>query len=103
MKKTSVFVLVFLSIALAGIFFFRHLFVPDQKTLGTVIENQVDDNIRNLSSKVISGGMIPKVKTALDAIENNVRAVVILDGRVQNACLLELFTEHGVGTLIRNP
>jgi len=54
MKKTFVFVLVFLSIALAGIFFFRHLFVPDQKTLGTVIENQVDDNIRNLSSKVIS-------------------------------------------------
>ena len=54
MKKTSVFVLIFLSIALAGIFFFRHLFVPDQKTLGTVIENQVDDNIRNLSSKVIS-------------------------------------------------
>jgi hypothetical protein len=54
MKKTSVFVLVFLSIALAGIFFFRHLFVPDQKTLGTVIENRVDDNSRNISSEVIS-------------------------------------------------
>ncbi len=56
-----------------------------------------------LACEAISGGMIPKVKTALDAIENGVRAVVILDGRVQNACLLELFTEHGVGTLIRNP
>ena len=54
MKKTSVFVLVFLSIALAGIFFFRHLFVPDQKISGTVIENQVDDNSRNLSSEAIS-------------------------------------------------
>ena len=54
MKKISVFVLVFLAVALAGIFSFRHLFVPDQKTLGTVIENQVDDNSRNLSSEVIS-------------------------------------------------
>ena len=54
MKKTSVFVLVFLSIALAGIFFFRHLFVPDHKISGTVIENQVDDNSRNLSSEAIS-------------------------------------------------
>ena len=54
MKKTSVFVLVFLSVALAGIFFFRHLFVPDQKTLETVIENQVDDNSRDLRSEVVS-------------------------------------------------
>ena len=54
MKKTSVFVLVFLSIALAGIFFFRHLFVPDNKISGTVIENQLDDNSRNLSSEAIS-------------------------------------------------
>ena len=54
MKKISVFVLVFLSVALAGIFSFRHLFVPDQRTLGTVIENQVEDNSRNLSSEVIS-------------------------------------------------
>ena len=55
-----------------------------------------------LKCKAISGGMIPKVSTALDTINKGVRAVVILDGRVQNACLLELFTEHGVGTLIRD-
>ena len=50
----------------------------------------------------ISGGMIPKVETALDALDKGVRAVVILDGRVPNACLLELFTEHGAGSIIRS-
>jgi acetylglutamate kinase len=49
----------------------------------------------------ISGGMIPKTETALTAIEGGVRAVVILDGRVPNAPLLELFTEHAAGSLIR--
>jgi len=50
-----------------------------------------------------AGGMIPKVETALDAIAGGVRAVVIIDGRVPNACLLELYTEHGAGSLIRTP
>ena len=45
--------------------------------------------------------MIPKASTAVEAVENGVRAVVVLDGRAQNACLLELFTEHGIGTLIK--
>jgi len=49
----------------------------------------------------ISGGMIPKTQTALDAIEGGVRAVVILDGRAPHAVLLELFTSHGAGTLIK--
>ena len=51
---------------------------------------------------VIAGGMIPKTETALAALNGGVRAVVILDGRAQNACLLELFTEHGAGSLIRD-
>ena len=51
---------------------------------------------------VISEGMIPKVNTSLDAIENGVRAAVIIDGRVEHSCLLELFTSHGAGTLFRN-
>lgn len=51
---------------------------------------------------VIAGGMIPKTETALEAIARGVQGVVILDGRVPNACLLELFTEHGAGTIIRN-
>ena len=51
---------------------------------------------------VISEGMIPKVNTSLDAIETGVRAAVIIDGRVEHSCLLELFTSHGAGTLFRN-
>lgn len=51
---------------------------------------------------VILGGMIPKAETALAALEGGVRAVVILDGRAPNACLLELFTGAGAGTLIRD-
>lgn len=51
----------------------------------------------------IAGGMIPKTETALAAIAGGVRAVVILDGRAPNACLLELYTEHGAGSLIRAP
>ncbi len=50
---------------------------------------------------VIAGGMIPKTETALAALEGGVRAVVIIDGRAPNAVLLELFTEHGAGSLIR--
>ncbi len=74
-----------------------------QDSRGKVVKEAGPKEIKKLlERKTISGGMIPKVKTALDAIEAGVRAVVILDGRVQNACLLELFTEHGVGTLIRN-
>ena len=53
-----------------------------------------------ISDGTIAGGMIPKTETALDALAGGVRAAVILDGRAPNACLLELFTEHGAGTLI---
>jgi len=49
----------------------------------------------------ITGGMIPKIETCIYAIERGVEAVVILDGKVANAVLLELFTEHGSGTLIK--
>jgi acetylglutamate kinase len=54
-----------------------------------------------IDAGVISGGMIPKTQTALDAIAGGVRAVVILDGRAPHAVLLELFTAHGAGSLIR--
>lgn len=49
---------------------------------------------------VISGGMIPKVQTCIDAVKAGAEAAVILDGRAQHQILLELFTEHGTGTLI---
>ena len=48
----------------------------------------------------IHGGMLPKVQCALDAVDQGVRSVVILDGRVEHALLLELFTDEGAGTLI---
>ena len=49
----------------------------------------------------ISGGMIPKIETCIEAVEAGVDAAVILDGRIPHVLLLELFTEHGAGTLIR--
>lgn len=48
----------------------------------------------------ISGGMIPKVETCIDAIRRGVEGVVILNGKTPHSVLLELFTEHGAGTLI---
>jgi acetylglutamate kinase len=53
-----------------------------------------------IADGTISGGMIPKAETCLYALERGVEGVVILDGKVPHAVLLELFTEHGVGTLI---
>jgi acetylglutamate kinase len=53
-----------------------------------------------IADGTISGGMIPKVEGCISVIEEGVEGVAILDGRVPHAVLLELFTEHGVGTLI---
>lgn len=70
---------------------------------GDVITQMSPDEVMALiEDGTISGGMIPKVETALQAVKEGVRAVVILDGRVPNACLLELFTEHGAGSMIRS-
>ena len=70
---------------------------------GDVLTELSAEQIRTLTKEgVIAGGMIPKTETALDAIASGVRAVVILDGRAPNACLLELFTEHGAGSIIRS-
>jgi acetylglutamate kinase len=60
----------------------------------------VADVRRLIADGTISGGMIPKVETCIYAIEQGVEAVVILDGKVQHAVLLELLTDHGAGTLI---
>ena len=66
----------------------------DGSLISEITQAQVNELVHE---QVISGGMIPKTETALDAMAGGVRAVVILDGRVPNACLLELFTEHGGG------
>jgi len=69
---------------------------------GDVITQLTPTQVSELTAEgVIAGGMIPKTQTALAAINGGVRAVVILDGRAPHACLLELFTEHGAGSLIR--
>lgn len=71
---------------------------------GAVLTELSPKDIREMTENgTIAGGMIPKTETALGAIDGGVRAVVILDGRAPNACLLELFTDHGAGSLIRQP
>ncbi|QIE54855.1 acetylglutamate kinase [Pikeienuella piscinae] len=68
---------------------------------GDVITRLTAETVQGLTEEgVIAGGMIPKTETALDAIRAGVKAVVIMDGRAPHACLLELFTEHGAGTMI---
>jgi acetylglutamate kinase len=56
---------------------------------------------RMVSEGTIAGGMIPKVETAVRAVRAGVRACTIVDGRVANSVLLELFTDHGAGSMIR--
>ncbi len=77
--------------------------VPGVKNdAGDVLTELSAQQIREMTMDgTIAGGMIPKTETALAAIQQGVRAVVILDGRAPNACLLELFTEHGAGSIIR--
>jgi len=62
----------------------------------------VDEARRLIADGTISAGMIPKVETCIDALDRGVEGVVILDGKVPHAVLLELFTELGAGTLIHN-
>ncbi len=59
--------------------------------------SQIDDMVAN---GTLSGGMLPKIESALNAAKNGVKAVHIIDGRVEHALLLELLTHHGVGTMI---
>ena len=70
---------------------------------GEIVTQMTPDDVRAMiADGTIAGGMIPKTETALAAVEDGVRAVVILDGRIPNACLLELFTDQGAGSLIRS-
>jgi acetylglutamate kinase len=63
-------------------------------------ELTLSDARRLIADGTISGGMIPKVETCIDALDHGVEGVVILDGKVRHAVLLELLTDHGAGTLI---
>jgi acetylglutamate kinase len=69
---------------------------------GNRLEDISADVARSMIKEgVIKGGMIPKIETCLDAVQEGVEASVILDGRVPHAILLEIFTERGDGTIIR--
>ena len=70
----------------------------DGKVLTGLDAKQVDALI---GQGVISGGMLPKIDCALDAVRSGVKSAHIIDGRVEHALLLEIFTDEGVGTLIR--
>ena len=70
---------------------------------GKLIEKLSVDEARGLiADGTAKGGMIPKLETAIQAVEKGVGAAVILDGRQRHALLMELFTEHGAGTLVHN-
>jgi len=71
------------------------------KSKKLIKELTANETRRLIADGTISGGMIPKVETCIDALERGVEAVVILDGKVPHAVLLELFTELGAGTLFR--
>ena len=76
----------------AGVLDANRQLIPDM----TVAEVEA-----GIASGMISGGMIPKVENCVEAVRKGVRGAVILDGRMGHACLLELFTEGGIGSLIR--
>jgi acetylglutamate kinase len=66
-----------------------------------LVEHVTADKARAMiADGTISGGMIPKIETCLDAVDHGVDAAVILDGRIPHVLLLEIFTQHGAGTLI---
>ena len=71
----------------------------DRKTLISEIKPYDMENLVNL--KIVQGGMLPKIKNCIEAVENGVRGVVILDGRKPRAILKEIFSDQGAGTLIR--
>lgn len=70
------------------------------KSKALIPELSVNDARKLIADGTIAGGMIPKVETCINALDLGVEGVAIVDGRVQHAVLLELFTDHGAGTLI---
>ena len=69
----------------------------NDKLISSLTISQAEALIHN---GTISGGMIPKVKTCIDAVQGGAEGAVIIDGRAPHALLVELFTEHGMGTMI---
>lgn len=71
----------------------------DGKLITGVTPRQIDAMV---ADGTLSGGMLPKIASALEAAQNGVKSVHIIDGRVEHALLLEILTNQGVGTLIKS-
>ncbi len=70
----------------------------NEKLISGLTANQID---RYISDGTIYGGMLPKISSALDAVQGSVKSAHIIDGRIMHAVLLEIFTDEGIGTLIK--
>ncbi|WP_374511417.1 acetylglutamate kinase [Niveibacterium sp.] len=71
----------------------------DGQLLTGITPREIDDMV---ADGTLSGGMLPKIHSALEAARNGVRSVHIIDGRVEHCLLLEILTDHGVGTMIKS-
>jgi len=75
--------------------------LEDPKDPETLIKKATIDEIKELIDKgIVTDGMIPKVETCINAIENGVKSTHIIDGRIKHSLLLEIFTKKGIGTMI---
>ncbi len=75
----------------------RGVLDKDQSLVSSINASKADSMIK---SGQISGGMIPKVKSSLEALKKGVGKIHIIDGRIPHAVLLEIFTDHGIGTMV---
>jgi len=73
--------------------------VKDETSL--ITEMEVNEALNYIKKGIITDGMIPKVKSSIEAINSGVKAVHIIDGRIEHSLLLEVFTPHGVGTMFK--
>ena len=70
----------------------------DNKLITEISSSKI---LKMITDEIITGGMIPKINTCLDVVNKGVRGVVIMDGRKDHSILNEIFSDDGVGTLIR--
>lgn len=71
----------------------------DGHLLTGITPREIDEMV---ADGTLSGGTLPKIHSALEAARNGVRSVYIIDGRVEHCLLLEILTDHGVGTMIKS-
>ena len=72
----------------------------ESSVIGTICTDEVDQLIQD---KILSGGMLPKIKSSMEALASGTNKVHMIDGRVLHSLLLEIFTDKGIGTEIIKP